>query len=179
MRRLLDLLYGELGLALLLLAAALVVDFAWVRPQESDLLRLTTQKKSAERSVLLADQERLEWGAIQGYLAAAGDSTGTWRDKYRERDPLRLLEEKREAAGLRRFDIRLQEGEARPPFRRTTYFMSVHGDFDRQIRFLKSLEEAAPLITVGSFAMDDQDGDSKVTLKLTVSVLTLPPEEGS
>lgn len=179
MRRLIDLLYGELGLALLLLAAALVVDFAWVRPQEGDLLRLTTRRKSAERSVLLAMQERAEWDAIQGYLAAAGDSTGAWRERYRERDPLRLLEEKREAAGLKRFDIRLQEGEASPPFRRTTYFMSVYGDFDRQIRFLKSLEEAAPLISVGSFAMDNEGGGSEVTLKLNVSVLTLPVEGSS
>jgi len=178
-RRLLDLLYGELGLALLLLAAALAVDFAWVRPQESDLLRLTARKKGAERAVLLAMQERSEWEAIQGYLAAAQDSAGTWRDKYQERDPLRLLEEKREAAGLKRFDIRLQEGTATPPFRRTTYFMSVHGGFDRQMRFLKSLEEAAPLISVGSFVMDNESGDAEVTLKLNVSVLTLPVEGSS
>jgi len=179
MRRLLDLLYGELGLALVLLAAALAVDFAWVRPQEGDLLRLAARKKTAERSVLLAMQERVEWDAIQNYLAASADSSGAWKDKYRERDPLRLLEEKREAAGLKRFDIRLQEGGEEPPFRRTTYFMSVYGDFDRQMRFLKSLEEATPLITVGSFVMDDQDEDGRVTLKLTVSVLTLPVEGDS
>jgi hypothetical protein len=178
-RRLLNLLYGELGLALILLAAALAVDFAWVRPQESDVLRLTTLKKQAERSVLLASQERLEWDAIQRYLATSGDNAGAWQERYRERDPLRLLEEKREAAGLKRFDIRLQEGAATPPFRRTTYFMSVYGDFENQIRFLKSLEEAAPLITVSSFVMNNEDPGAGVTLKLTVSVLTLPVEEDS
>ena len=89
------------------------------------------------------------------------------------RDPLHLLEEIRKEAKLRRFDVRLQERELQDPFLKTTYFMSVHGSFAQQVRFLKSLEQAAPLITVESFVMDRQEGDSRLTFKLNVAVLTL------
>jgi hypothetical protein len=168
---------GELALALILLVTAVGVDDGWVRPQEDELARLTNRKKVVERSVMLAMRERAEWEAIQGYLDAEGDDGETWRARYVEQDPLHLLEDIRKGAGLRRFDVRLQEREPSPPFQKTTYFMSVHGDFTRQVRFLKTLEQAAPLITVESFVMDRQNGDPGVTFKLNVSVLTLA--EGS
>ena len=126
---------------------------------------------------MLAMRERAEWEVIQEYLGAEGSDGEVWKARYVEQDPLHLLEEIRKGAGLRRFDVRLQKREPSPPFQKTTYFMSVQGSFTRQIRFLKTLEQATPLITVESFVMDRQNGDPGVTFKLNVSVLTLA--EGS
>jgi len=49
---------GELGLATLLLVTAVAVDFAWVRPAESEVKRLSTHKKAVERTVMLALREQ-------------------------------------------------------------------------------------------------------------------------
>ncbi len=178
MRRRVGRLTGELVLALGLLVAALAVDFAWVRPQEDGLQRLVSRKRTSERAAGLALQERAEWSALRSYVADRADSTADWRAGYRNQDPLHLLETLREQAGLRRFDLRLQDREPRTPFVETTYFMSVYGTFERQVAFIKSLEEAAPLIAVHSFGMDRNDG-AAITLKLVVSVLTQEGEGGS
>ena len=175
MRRRVGPITGELTLALGLLVAALAVDFAWVRPQEDALHRLTARKRTGERAAALALQERSEWNALRDYVGAGTDSTGNWRTRYRDQDPLHLLETLREQAGLKRFDLRLQDREPQDPFVQTTYFMSVYGSFERQVAFIKALEEAAPLIVVHSFAMDQNDG-TRTTLKLVVSVFT---QEGS
>jgi hypothetical protein len=167
----------ELGWALLLFLAALLVDFSWVRSGEGQLARLETVKKVTERQVTLARQEQAEREALERYFNAGLDAGDTWRTRYLDRDPLRLLEDLREAAGLRRIDLRLQKREPVSPFTKTTYFMSVHGRFDRQMQFLRELEEAQPLVTVESFVMEAPDEDSRVTFRLTVSVLTLAQGE--
>lgn len=172
MRRFLPRVTSELGLAVVLILSAVGVDYAFVRPQEDELERLATRKKMAERSFMLAMHEQAEWDAMRDYLHG-DEEDGDWRDPYMTRDPLQLLEEIRKEAQLRRFDVRLQERELQDPFLKTTYFMSVHGSFAQQIRFLKSLEQAAPLITVESFILDKQDGDAALTSKLNVAVLTL------
>ena len=171
MRRRLGPLTAELILALGLLVAALAVDLAWVRPQEEALHRLTARKRTSERAAMLALHERTEWNALRDYVGDRADSTGSWRARYRDQDPLPLLEALREQAGLKRFDLRLQDREPHDPFVQTTYFMSVYGSFERQVAFIKALEEAAPLIVVHSFGMDQHDG-SGTTLKLVVSVYT-------
>lgn len=167
---------GELGLATLLLVTAVGVDFAWVRPAESEVKRLSTQKKAAERTAMLAQREQAEWEALREYLG--GEDPAAWRSRYRTEDPLHLLEELREESGLRRHDVRLYKREPEPPFLKTTYFMSIEGDFSRQLSFIKALEQAAPLVTVDSFIMDREDRSSTITSKLNVSVLTLS-EDGS
>jgi hypothetical protein len=169
----------DLGWALLLLVVALLVDFAWVRPGEGDLARLETRKKVAERQVTLTRQEQGEWEAMQHYFNDGLEPGDTWRTEYRSRDPIRLLEDVREASGLRRIDLRLQERNPASPFTKTTYFMSVNGTFQRQITFLRALEEAHPLVTVESFVMETPEADSRVTLRMTVSVLTLSQGESS
>jgi Tfp pilus assembly protein PilO len=169
----------DLGWALLLLVVALLVDFAWVRPGESELSRLETRKKVAERQVTLTRQEQTEWEAMRRYFNQGLEPGKTWRTEYETRDPLRLLEDLREASGLRRIDLRLQEREPADPFVKTTYFMSVNGGFERQIGFLKALEEAQPLVTVESFLMETPDDDRQVTLRMTVSVLSLAQGESS
>jgi Tfp pilus assembly protein PilO len=178
MKRLLPRISGELALAIVLVVSAVGVDFAFVRPQENELQRLATRKKMAERSYMLALHEQAEWDAMRDYLHG-DEEDGDWRHSYMTQDPLQLLEEIRKEARLRRFDVRLQERELQDPLLKTTYFMSVHGSFAQQLRFLKSLEQAAPLITVESFVMDKQDGDPAVTSKLNVAVLTLAAESAS
>jgi Tfp pilus assembly protein PilO len=160
-----------LTLALGLLVAALAVDFAWVRPQEDALHRLTARKRTSERAAVLALQERSEWNALLDYVGDRADSTESWRVRYQDQDPLPLLETLRQQAGLKRFDLRLQDREPHDPFVETTYFMSVYGSFERQVAFIKALEEAAPLIVVHSFGMDQNDG-TETTMKLVVSVFT-------
>jgi hypothetical protein len=162
---------GELGLATLLLVTAVGVDFAWVRPAESEVERLSTQKKAVERTVMLGLREQAEWEALREYLG--GDDPETWRGRYRAEDPLQLLEELREESGLRRHDVRLHKREPQPPFLKTTYFLSIAGDFSRQLTFIKALEQAAPLVTVDSFIMEREDRDSRITSKMNVSVLTI------
>jgi hypothetical protein len=167
----------DLGWALLLFVVALLVDFAWVRPGEGELARLETRKKIAERQVVLTKQEQEEWEATRRYVDSGLEEGTKWRTAYLTRDPLRLLDDLRESSGLRRIDLRLQEREAASPFTKTTYFMSVNGTFDRQMQFLKTLEEARPLVTVEAFVMDAPDAGTRVTLRMTVSVLTLAQGE--
>jgi hypothetical protein len=162
---------GELGLATLLLVTAVGVDFAWVRPAESEVKRLSTQKKAVERTVMLALREQAEWEALREYLG--GENVEAWKDRYQTEDPLQLLEGLREAAGLRRHDVRLHKREPQLPFLKTTYFMSLEGNFSQQLTFIKSLEQAAPLVTVDSFIMEREDRSSTITSKLNVSVLSI------
>jgi hypothetical protein len=51
--------------------------------------------------------------------------------------------------------------------------MGVYGNFDRQIRFLRALEETRPLILVDSFTLDTGLADPYMSLKLNLSVLSL------
>ncbi len=168
---------GELGLATLLLVTAVGVDFAWVRPAETEVRRLSTQKRAVERSMMLALREQGEWETLQEYLG--GEDLESWRSRYQSEDPLQLLEEFREKSGLRRHDVRLHKREPQPPFLKTTYFMSLEGNFSQQLTFIKALEQAAPLVTVESFIMEREDRNSAITSKLNVSVLTLAKDGSS
>lgn len=166
---------GELALALFILILAMAMDFLWIRPHEGELGDLATRRKLAERALLLSAQETSELNAIRDYVRAGAGDGVTWQTLYAEQDPLRLLEDKREEAGLRRLDLRLEDRESVPPFTKTTYFMSVSGDFEDHLRFLKSLEQTRPLVTVETFIMETQERGNDLTFRLNVSVLTLTP----
>ena len=166
----------ELIFAVLLALSALGVDWFWVRPQERELSRLLQRRAVVEKSASQADRNRLEAAALAEYVSGDVGGDTAWLDAYREADPLRMLERIRAQARLRRLDLRLGERTEAPPFTRTTYFMSVQGSFSQQIRFLKALELAAPLVIVDSFTMGTGIDDPGVTLNLDVSVLTLKPE---
>lgn len=166
---------GELAVALVILVAAMAMDFLWIRPRESELAALGTRKRIAERALLLSARETAELEAVREYAGAGVAEGDTWESAYTEQDPLRLLEEKREEAGLRRLDLRLLDREAVPPFTRTTYFMSVSGDFKEHLVFLKSLERTRPLVTVEAFTMETRERERGVIFRLNVSVLTLIP----
>jgi hypothetical protein len=166
----------ELIFAVLLAVTALGVDWLWVRPQERELGRLLARRAAVEKGASQADRNRLEAAALAEYVSAGAEGGGAWLDAYREADPLRVLERIREQSRLRRLDLRLGERTEAPPFTRTTYFMSVQGSFPQQIRFLKALELAAPLVIVDSFTMGTGLDDPGVTLNLDVSVLTLKSE---
>lgn len=166
----------ELILAVLVIVAALGVDWLWVRPQEREMSRLLARRAVVEKSASQADRKRLEAAALAEYVSGGAEGAAQWLDAYREADPLRILERIREQARLRRLDLRLGARTETPPFTRTTYFMSVQGSFTQQIRFLQALELAAPLVIVDSFTMGTGFDDPGVTLNLDVSVLTLNPE---
>ncbi len=166
----------ELILAVLVLVAALGVDLFWVRPQERELSRLLARRAAVETIASQADRNRLEATALAEYVSGDAGGGAAWLEAYREADPLRMLERIRAQVRLRRLDLRLGERTEAPPFTRTTYFMSVQGSFTQQIRFLKALELAAPLVIVDSFTMETGVDDPGVTLNLDVSVLTLNPE---
>jgi Tfp pilus assembly protein PilO len=174
MRRARGLFTGELVIAVILLAAVLGVDFLWVRPQNNELHSLVERKRAAEEALWRADESRDRERAVLEYMEAADTAGGA--EAYRGQNPLTLLEDLRQGARLRSLDVSLDKREVTPPLERTTYFMSVYGSFERQIRFLKALESARPLVTVDALTMDTREGDPEVTLKVNVTVLT--PAEG-
>ena len=51
-------------------------------------------------------------------------------------------------SGLRRHDVRLHKREPQNPFLKTTYFMSLEGNFSQQLTFIKALEQAAGFLRV-------------------------------
>ncbi len=170
---------GEVAVAVLLLLAALGVDLLWFRPQENRLRALVVQKQQLEEAAARDRAHEEQAGEILGYVEGPGGPAGDWKAPYRSADPLSLLERLRTQAGLARMGLNLEGKESGNPFTRTTYFMALYGSFDDQIRFLKSLEEARPLVRVDAFTMDTGMQDPKVSLKLNITVLTLAGEGSS
>lgn len=168
---------GEVVIALVVLVAVLLTDLLWVRPQQRDLAAVIDGRRAAEAALWEAETGRSRAEAVLEHVSPS-DSTD-WKAAYTRGNPLLLLEDLRKDAGLRSLDVSLDGRKAVPPFERTTYFMSVYGSFERQMRFLKSLESARPLVTVDAFTMDTREADPRVTLKLNVSVLTLPETEAT
>ena len=165
----------ELALAGAILLAALGVDLLWLRPQERELRTLLERRDAAEQAAAAADRKRLEASSLAEYVSRGTGGSPGWLDAYRDADPLPMLERIRIQSGLRRLDLRLGQRESLPPFTRTTYFMSVQGSFAQQLRFLKALELAKPLVLVDSFTMATGIDDPKVTASLDVSVLGFEP----
>ena len=165
---------GEVVLSLILLAAVLGVDFLWVRPQRNELHQLTARRTAAGEALRNADASRAQELAVLEHLGEV--EAADWKTIYAGKNPLTLLEDLRKEARLRSLDVSLDERKPAPPFERTTYYMSVYGSFTRQIRFLKALESARPMVIVDALTMDTREADPQVTLKLNVSVLTLAGE---
>jgi hypothetical protein len=56
----------------------------------------------------------------------------------------------------------------------TTYYMSVNGTYTQALKFIRSLEEALPLVKIDSFIIENPSGTgSRVTLSLNATVITL------
>lgn len=164
---------GELALALGLLVVALGVDLFWLQPAQGELDRLAGRREAAEKSLRSARNQKAQAQEVLDYVNQGVPPEGDWRAAYRHTEPLATLERLRKSAGLRLLDLSMQNRTPGTPFTRTTYFMGVYGNFDRQIRFLRALEETRPLILVDSFTLDTGLADPYMSLKLNLSVLSL------
>lgn len=164
---------GELALALALLVVALGVDLFWLRPAQGALDRLAGRREAAEQNLRRTQERAAEAREVLDYVSEGVPSDQDWKAAYGHADPLATLERLRKSAGLRLLDLSMQKRVPGKPFTRTTYFMGVYGNFDRQIRFLRALESARPLILVDSFTLDTGLADPYMSLKLNLSVLSL------
>ncbi len=164
---------GELALALGLLVVALGVDLFWIRPAQGELDRLAGRREAAERTLRQSRQRAAESREVLAYVNEGLPAGETWQDAYRDNDPLSVLEHLRKEAGLKLLDLSMEKRVPGAPFTRTSYFMNVYGNFDRQLRFLRALETAKPLVLVDSFTIDTGLADPYMSLKLNLSVLGL------
>ena len=161
---------SELLIALVLLVGAVGLDLLWVGPQQREVRRLQALRAELEVRALDADRRRAQAAAVLRYVSP---EEGDWKDLYRSTDALQVLERLRRETGVRLLDLRLGTREPGSPFERTIYYVAAYGPFDRQIRFLRALEQARPLVRVDSFTMDRGLADPAMTCKLNLSFLTL------
>jgi hypothetical protein len=164
---------GELALALGLLVVALGVDLFWLRPAQGELDRLAGRRQAAEQNLRSTKERAAQTREVLEYVNEGVPADGDWKAAYRHADPLATLEHLRKSAGLRLLDLSMEKRTPGKPFTRTSYFMGVYGNFDRQIRFLRALEAARPLILVDSFIIDTGIADPYMSLKVNLSVLSL------
>ena len=148
------------------------MDHLWYRPG-TDALALAEARYRAELRKTEASRAQFDRNlAMESYLLW-DTNEGDWVEHYRTRDPLELLQSRwNESKGLRRTDLRLLDRLPGQRLERTRYFMNVRGSFPRALEFLKSLEQASPLITVDSFVMEERTGASDLEFRLNLSVIT-------
>jgi Tfp pilus assembly protein PilO len=165
--------------AVALLALALGVHFLWFAPQlrENRDLRETQERlaRQIQRQHQLAAQNR----AFVEYVTADVAEGPDWVTSFRQADPFSLLDGIRRDSGLTRRDLRLQDQETEGPFRVTSYFLSLHGTYEQALTFLRSVEEAMPVMVLDSFVVEQASEARRVNLRVTVFVYTLGTETAS
>jgi hypothetical protein len=169
---------GEMLLAMALMAGAVAVDALWFRPQEREHRRLVAARQEAEEALSRGRRLRIQSEEVLRY-ASGEDEPASGRKVYTEEDPLLILEEIRRESGLAREDLAFRQREPVGSLVRANYIMSVTGPFSKQLRFLHGLERAVPLVTVQKLTLADRPDEPGLTLRLDVSVLTVPEEAGS
>jgi hypothetical protein len=166
---------GEFLVALALLAAALAADLFWFRPRLDEFKEASLRRARAEESLWSARSGRIRARELLGYLSGEAGTVDSTLSRSRIADPLEYLETRREEAGLRRLDVRLERRDRKDGVLATSYVMQVSGSFDQHRRFLRTLETGRPLVTIESLDLTKPALDPGVSAKIRLSVLTLEP----
>ena len=162
-----------------LLVVALAVNFLWFAPRLAENRELRAAQERLAGQVQRQNQAAALNRSYLDYVTSHTGENEDWVTGFREADPFSLLDGLRRSSGLTRRDLRLQDQEVDGLFLRTNYFLSLHGTYDEALAFLRSVEEAMPVMIVDSFVLEQAQEARRVNLRVTVIVSTLSQEAAS
>ena len=165
---------GLIGLAAALLALALALDLLWYKPQRENVDRLMAERSRVQKRIQDAEHSGSETEDVTAYFQDREEPDADWHESYASQEALDVLERVRGMSGVSRRALSLENKETGGGLAHTTYYMSVNGTYTQALKFIRSLEEALPLVKIDSFIIENPPGTgSRVTLSLNATVITL------
>ena len=156
------------------MAAGLLLDMVWIRPEQAALRRLSDRK--AELLALQSTPESVAGGAAPGVAAnGAGGPAVETELGVAMRSPdeqLRFLDESARRAGVHQRKLQMTERTERGPVEEASFEMEVYGSFADVLTFLKALELSRPLIIVSGVHLMAPAMSSDVTLRIQAAMIT-------